>query len=279
MQRMIARRRGSFKANGGTDQIMFGISMPSGSVVTKVQSHVSLGALVPTTLADFRAYGVEGWVLPIVDPEAAVSFTTIWDNLVPKDTDVQAIDLDTGTADTTSFFEPGEADWSQLLQIGLRPRRVFQRLRLLSAWGPPNLGQVMLDTTFKWLPRDNFVINLARPIRVSRPSVLVFAIASPAMDDEGTTIESSLAENEWGQIKYIEQVIERAMMDLLGLTEAGATTPWEEATDLLQKHLEPDMVVDAAMLGATTTWHGVHDSRIHMRVKGTFEGMTLTTGR
>ena len=36
-------------------------------------------------------------------------------------------------------------------------------------------------------------------------------------------------------MQYFEHVVERSMMDLLGITEAGAESPWEEASDLIQK--------------------------------------------
>ena len=36
---------------------------------------------------------VEGWILPVLDPDAGSSFDTLLDTLVPKDTDVEVIDL------------------------------------------------------------------------------------------------------------------------------------------------------------------------------------------
>lgn len=283
MQRMIARRRGGTSAGAGQDGIIFGVSLPSGSIVHNIQSRMVIERKSLTATAVVHAYAIEGYVFPVVDPEAAVTFKNIWDTLVPKDTDTQVLDLDTGTADATNFFEPGEADWSQLIQIGMRPKRIFQRIRILTPGGPPNNGAVQVDTTLKWYAHDSFVVNIRRPIRVSRPSVVMFAVSSPNMDDTTQTGELSLAESEWGRVKYISEVMNMSMLHLLGVTtaaeEATAESSWEQATDLLQKQLEPDVLEDSGMTWEPVTWAVNHDTKVNMSVVGNFEKMTLTTGR
>lgn len=279
MQRMIARRRSSGSVAANTDEVIWGISLPSGTRVHSVKGPMSVHANSFAAMDEVAAYGCEAWVLPVMDPDAAVSFTTLWDQLVPKDTDVQTIDLDTVAADATPFYEPGEADWSQMLQIGLRPKRVFQRIRNFTA--ASSGAPLFLDTTLKWVPRDTWMMNIGG-FSVSRPSVLVCAVASPLLDDMGTTIESSLSEKKWGQVKYITHTLEQAMLNLLGLTtaaeEATATSSFELATDLLQEHLEPDVIEHANMSWESSTWHTFADIKIAHSVPGTMKAV-ITTGR
>lgn len=277
MLRMMGRRRTQRNIGSNTDGVIFGISLPSDTVVNRVRADVHLisTSVIDSLLAVW--YGCEGWILPILDPEDNASFDTIWDQLVPKDSDAQTLDLDTGASDTTSFFEPGEADWAQLLDVGLRPQRVYQRLRMLSyatAAKPHTVADIA-----KYTPSDVFRIEINRRLVVRQPSVLVFAVASPVLDDTVNTIETALSETEWSQVKYMEHVMERAQMDLLGLTEAGSETPWEEATDLLQAHLEPDVHEDTAGRFGNNTWNVFTDALIDHSVVGRLGKMTVTTGR
>lgn len=278
-QRMVARRRGSVEITGGTDEVSWGISLPSGTRVHSVSGKMEILATALAGIDSVRGYAVEGWVLPLVDPDAAATYTSLWDALVPKDTDVQDINLDTISADNAPFYEPGEADWFQLLKIGLQPKRVFQRIRNISAGGH---GEIILDTTLKYLPRDSFRVAI-KPFSVSQPSVLVFGVASPAMDDTNQTGHTALSEKKWGQLKYMTHTMEQAMLHLVGLTtaaeEATALSSFELATALLQEHLEPDVNDDPDFLWDATVWHSMHDIKVNHEVVGTFGNMTLDLGR
>jgi hypothetical protein len=275
---MQVRRRGARVVSAGSDKVLFGVSLPSDTSIANIRARMSMEAVSVTVNQKVNAYGVEGWVLPVTDPDASTTYQTLWDQLVPKDTDVQTIDLDTGAVDSAPFFEPGEADWTQLLNLGVRPRRIYQRLRFLTLGSTSSL---VLDSSngIKWLAKDNWTIRLDRPFRVNRPSVLVFGFASPGLDDTTTSEEGPLAENEWGQVKYIGHVVDRAFMDLLGLTEAGAETPWEEATDLLQKHMEPDIFEDTGGQMEAQNFFTYTDAIMEHRVPGEVARPQLTTGR
>lgn len=277
MFRMIARRRSQILAGTGTDQVMFGLSLPSDTVVNRIRANVELTGSVDKAAAEGLWYGCEGWILPILDPEDNSSFEVIWDQLVPKDSDVQTLDLDTGAQDTATFFEPGEADWAQLLDVGLRPQRIYQRLRMLTYASTPK-PHTVADAP-NWRPTDVFRIEINRRLVVRQPSVVLFAMGIPVGDDTTTVVETALSETEWSQVKYMEHVLERAQMDLLGLTEAGAETPWEEATDLLQSHLEPDLFEETG--GAWAAWSAnvFTDALIDHSVVGRLGKMIVTQGR
>lgn len=269
MLRMFARRNSQRTVAPGTDVAAFGLSLPSDSVVNDIRVKMMFSG-TDMNFGTTVAYAVEMWILPILDPDAANDYDDIMDALVPKDTDVQTIDLDTGAADTSPFWEPGEADWSKLLDIGLRPRRLYHKHEWKTIASPGGFLRQDTETPFNniWLPTGEMTIRVKRRLRVSQPSVLVLAVGSPSLDDTTITPHGHLLENEWGRVKYAGDMLKQAHMDLIGLTEAGAETPWEEATDLLQKHLMPDMVEITAGSYATQTWTVVTEAVIDHSVKG-----------
>lgn len=271
---MYARRRNQIDTAAGQDDVLFGISVPGESVVNNIRCDVHLVGKNSFTQGESAWYGVEGWILPIMDPDTTANYNVTWDRLVPKDTDGN-MDLDTGAQDQSSFFEPGESDWSQLLDIGLRPRRVYQRLRLLSYATAPKPHTE--SDAVKWTPTDAFRVQVARRLYVKQPSVLLFAVGSPNVDDVTTTQEQHLEEDEWGRVAYAEHMVEQAQMDLLGLTDGG--TSIASATDLIQKHMEPDMYNQTA-----GSWRGLAakvwgDALIDHSVKGRLGKVSLSTGR
>ncbi len=282
MIRMFARRQSAKVVAAGTDEFLFGITLPSDSVVHDIKARVKLWDFTETarTLDLITAYAVEGWVLPLLDPDSAQGFDNLWDTLVPKDTDVQVMDLDTGAADATPFYEPGEADWSTLLDVGLRPKRLFHRHRF-QTFGDSIFTAFDSATPFNvlWTPGDQFTIHIKKTIRVSQPSVVLFALASPAMDDDTTTAEAALTEPEIGQVKYVGHVLERAMLHLFGVFEAGAETPWEEATALLQKHLDPDPQYEASLTSQAITWACHVEAMIDHSVVGRLDTKSVSMGR
>lgn len=278
--RMFARDRGQILASSGGDQIITGIALPQDTVLNDVKVKVNLINQGTLTTDQAAFFGVEAYILPVLDPDAGVTFETLWDTLVPKDIDTQTIDLDTGATDTTPFFEPGEVDWTQLLDVGLRPRKVYSRYRMSTVH---NAVFAYKDSESPFEKRyqggDQFTIRIKRPMRVRQPSAFVVGLASPSMDDTTTSLRSVLAENEWPRIKYAGTTLEHAMIDLLGLVEAGAETPWEDATDLLQKYLEPDVYEETAGRFSGVNWLAFYDSMFDLSVVGRLGVRAVSTGR
>ena len=200
---------------------------------------------------------------------------------MPKDTDTETMDLDTGAADSSPFFEPGEHIWEGIVDVGLRPEKIFGRYRLLT----PVSGAHHQDTdpntpfSFRWRPGEKFTVRVKARKRVRQPSVLVIAIGSPNIDDTSNTLHTAFAENEWPQIKYASNMLERAMLHLFGLTEAGATTPWEEATALLKKHLEPDVFEETAGTFVGSQYNAVGRAILDHSVVGELKVGAVTSGR
>lgn len=195
-------------------------------------------------------YACGAYLVKVEDPDTAVSYQALWDRHVPKVSDLDTIDLDTAGEDTSPFWHPGEADFDAIFDMGDRPLKLFMRKKMLNFANPGSAGMRFQDaaTPFaaQWLGADSFKVKVNRSIRVSSPSVVLIAISSASMDDTTATPHTVLTENEWAQVQYVEATLERALMDQMNLVEAGAETPWENASVLLRKHLAPDVFEETA---------------------------------
>lgn len=280
--RMYARRTGQISTGTGSDQVMVGMSLPKDTVVHDIKVNVSMmGVQDDRTRSQACFYAVEGWILPIFDPDAETVYDTLWDTLVPKDSDVEAIDLDTAASDASPFYEPGEHDFTKIFDIGNRPEKVYGRYRMLTmANGALNIYQdVVSPYDHLWLPGDRFSINVKRRLRIREPSVLLFGIANPTTDDLSSTLPKSLAEEKWGQVMYMGEVLHRAMLHLLGLTETGAETPFEEASALLKEHLEPDVYTEDSGVFVTQGFTVYTEMTVDHSVPGMLKPTMLSSGR
>ena len=91
--------------------------------------------------------------------------------------------------------------------------------------------------------------------------------------------ETALAEAEMGQVKYVGHVLERAMLHLFGVFETGAETSWEEATALLQKHLDPDFFLEAGNSASATAVRCMYEVMIDHSVVGRLDTKSVSLGR
>ena len=101
-------------------------------------------------------------------------------------------------------------------------------------------------TPNQYLPTDYFKVKVGSRQRVSQPSAVLFGFSIPSLDRTTATQETALAENRWAQMKFIGTVVENALQSVIGLVEAGAETPWEDAAQFIAALLEPDVVEETA---------------------------------
>ncbi len=282
MLRLKARRAWSMQTQQGADSIMFGLTLPSDTVVHGINiKSTFLGANEASVAPSVFGVAFEGWVLPLLDPDAGLAYDVLWDNLVPKDSDVDTLDLDTQATDTTNFWEPGEIDMSAVFDVGLRPRRLVHQHSFITLANGALIVWQDNQTPFllKYWPGGAFNWSSRAGFRVNQPSAVVFAVSSPNMDDV-QEIPTVLSEAQIPQVKYMGDVLERALMDQLGLTESGAESPWEEASVVLKEHLDPN-VYEPASFGVmqSIAWNSHGEAMIDHSVTGRLKLGTVTTGR
>ena len=235
---------------GGLDDIVTAFDLPADSVLEKVMCNVSMigqNAAIEREVA--QPYACAAYLIELDDPDAVEDYETLWDRFVPKYTDQDAIDLDTGVADVSPFWEPGEASFEQLFEMGDLPLRMFMRRKIMTFADPGSAGFRFqpAETPFEpqWMAADKFTIRINRRVRIRKPSVFIVGIAIPSGDDT-TTSRVTLTEIEWGQIQFVESTLERALMDQINNVEAGATVTWESASLVLRKHLAPNIFEEVA---------------------------------
>lgn len=282
MARMFARRASKVTVNGGADLVVFSISLPSDTVIHDIRLKASCLSGSVLTTSQICGYAMEGWILPIFDPDAAINVNTLWDQLVPKDSDATTLDLDTVAADATPFWEPGEVDFAQMFDVGLRPERIFHRHRYLDqVTGAIGLiDNAAPPTALDWQPGDRFTFRHRKRLRIRQPSQLVFAFAAPSGDDTDATLPTALAEPDWFQIKYIDHTLERAMLSMFGLVETGAETPFEEATVLLSNYLDPDFHELTGGQFISPNWEVLAELGVDLSTPGSMpKGRMITGGR
>ncbi len=276
MIRMFPRRRSQILINAGVDKVLFGISLPSECRLNNLHAtvHVLGVGVHPVTVATM--YAIEGYILPVLDPDAGVDLDDIWDALVPKDNDTDTIDLDTQALDTTSMFEPGESAMTEIMDVGLQPERIYATQRMNTF---ANAGFRQEETSvLEWSVANVHRIKLGKRYYVKQPSVVLFALGNADTLDTDVTARTALAENEWARVKYIELVLQQALMQHFGLVEAGAETPWVEAAQLLRKYIEPDVFEQSGGAFASETLRAYANVTMDVSVPGQMGKIQIGTG-
>lgn len=281
MTRMIARRIFAVSTSAGTDDVVAGMWLPSGTTINGIRGSVSMHTQ-EVSVNQVAQGALEGWILPVSDPDANETMSAIWDRLVPKDSALNSIDLDTAAADASSFYEPGDVLWEEVIDIGLQPRRIYHKHQMSSLGD----GSVFIhqdeESPFLIIPTlgQKYRVGINKRMRVSVPSLLVFAIASPLTTrTSATQATAGMAEEDWFQLKYIDHTLERAAISLFGLIETGAETPWEEAAGLLRRNLDPLVLEADAGIFIAATWFADGEFVFDVSVTGSLGKATISTGR
>ncbi len=271
MRRLLAQRMFQRTVAGGADAVVAGMWIPAGSVINGVNAYVNFEGNAVKTLSEIGLGAVEVWFLPVDDPDDGASMDTMWDQKVPKDTEVDSMDLDAGSIDATAFWEPGDVTWEEVFDIGMQPRKMFHH-HFMTSYGF-NSRMVNQDPEtpfgFQYLPGKTVLVQIRQRQRVSGPGLLAIGVSSPdALSTSASIATGAMAEADWGQMQFIDEVLERAQLDLIGLTEAGAETPFEEATALLRRHLRPPILEVTAGTFVQTTWFAQGEARFDVSVEG-----------
>jgi len=282
MIRTFARRMSQTVVPGGEDRVVAALSLPSDSVIHDIRFDIHLRGAggVEVNVLSIIPWAVEAWLLPVLDPDAGASVDAVWDTLVPKDTDVATMDLDTGSAVGNTFYEAGEANWNALFDVGLRAERLYHRHGVITALN--NATGLQRDPedpwNFEYYPTERIRGKIGKRLRVRQPTLLAVGVASPSGDDTTTSVETVLGADEWGRAKYLRDLLTYAMHHVLGLGSAS-NTPWDDATELLQKWLDPDVYEETAGSFANNVWNVYAEMVVDFSVVGELALSSVSSGR
>lgn len=238
--RLFGRRISQRTIVGGTDQVLVGYPIPTDGVLNNVHLEVHVIGPDGSNFQSMGMYGIDGFVIPALDPDSGQTYQSIWDAQVPKDKNFVAgdLDLDTIAADTTPLFEIGTPNLSGIINMAAgNIQRIFKRRKWMSLangsfYTPDTAG------TDARVAIDHFTTQVRKNVRVPGPSVVLFGMSLPDTLQTTTTEPTIPAEAEWLLLMYLEVVLEQAFMSLAGLTETGAESPYEESMAFIAELVE-----------------------------------------
>lgn len=192
------------------------------------------------------SYSVRGYLFELDDPDTEVANpNTVWDRLVPKDSDFgSTLDYDTGAGDSDPFEQPGMINIEELF-AGYLPELVFDRTEILHAMSP---GSVVTGST-TWKPMSRIRSHMKRNLRVQNPSVLMYAISSPVWGTGYDTYDAGandrqqwVPENivDWTVLTEPEDFVKDWMRQAMGIT----TSINQETIKQLYRSVEQIHVMD-----------------------------------
>lgn len=260
------------------DEIIGALALPGDSRLNGLSGRCQVIAETRTSVLTIASYGLHAYVVPMLDPDGTHTPQSIWDAQVPKDKNISSgvLDLDTENADTTSAFEMGQVDAEKVIGLSTAPIQVFDRTRLLSFASP---GAKAFDTADEtYIATDQFRLGLKHPVEVDLPSILLFGFSSPDTLQSTTTFFIPQSDQEWAQLTYLQDTLRDAFKELVGLVEAGAETPYEDAASIIASLLER-LVEESAGAFLPVTWRVFSEFSFDLTLRGDMDVSVLTGQR
>lgn len=233
--------------NAGQDEVIGHAPIPSEGSLNNVWCECHVVATGAIDVKEVALYGIDGRVLPDDDPGDGQTLDGEWDLNISKDQDVSsgAFSMDPGSSESGPMFEPGEPSLENIMGLALQAKEEFYKRRKMMSFMSIARG-FETGTPNTFLPGDVFKFHSGRKFEADRMSNAMLVFSNPSLDDVTTTAAISFdSEAKWMQMKYFEVVLEQSWFQLMGVTEVGAETPWEEAALLVEEILEPTVIEES----------------------------------
>lgn len=192
--------------------------------------------------------------------DASLSLQTLFDQMVPKDIDLDVtaggddIDWDDG-GEAAPFEEPGHINFNDMVDLGLRPTELQEREVLVSP-ASPGAKMFHVDTTDEYFPTARMTMGRNLRHRAKDASYFLLALGSPSWDETTTTEPSTIANQEYSLLTYPDVMFDMMLPDLLGMTEAGAESPFSGAAASAVGFVEPPVFeLAGGGLFSAVTWN------------------------
>ena len=244
--RIFPRRYGERSVAANSDAVLFGFPLPPGGTLNRLWAKVHIRGQEETDVDQAYMYGCSVWIVPVPDMDDTSNFDTMWDKFVPKDEAESegGFDLDFASDVQPEFAAGGEIDWHDVFEIdNLAPREVWHRTELLTVCNTPTGYTEQAAADDHYLPTDAFKIRVGKRHRVKEASLVLCGLSSPSWDNtRAATAMVVPTEKRWMQYKFLGMTLGQAMIDAIGLIEAGAESPYAEALAWISELLEPNTV-------------------------------------
>lgn len=245
----------------GSDQVVCSMPIPPGGVFLGARAtiHMVTSTHVPlaTTACGFFAKSI---ITPLGGAmmDTALSVQTLFDQMVPKDIDLSIVagsdevDWDDG-AITAPFEEPGHINWNDMMELGSRPVYLQEKGKLVSM-ASQGAKFPHVDTTDEVFMTGMMNMGTNKKVRVKQASYYLLAIASPSWDETTASVPTTIVDANWSALTYPDVMFDMMLPDILGLSEAGATSPFAEMAGFAVDLVEPSVFEEDTNRFLPITW-------------------------
>lgn len=244
-------RFGMRQSGASADEVLVGWPIPSESTLVGLDAKIHIIGSTAVGLSTLVAYGLDAYVIPLLDPDAHDDLDLIWDELVPKTTQDITFEL-SDVADQDPVWEPGElqSEYFTGIQVG-QAEEIYTKRKFLSA--AESLNGTYDRTAHTWFPMDFVTMKISKKYFTPTESAILIGISTPALDRDTSDNEllPGAVTAEWILMKYIDRTMEQVMDLQTGLfTEGTGTFGLDEAENFIEDLVSDWNVVDAALFVA-----------------------------
>lgn len=260
--RVIRRTIGAQTVGAGIDRVVGSAPLPKGGKVLSVTGELHVIGGEAMQVDEFSAYGFSAHLVPIQDPETAILYGRLWDDVVVKAFDpsivaaTPTLDLDWETADLSPEIEPGEVDVDALLGMTQGAKELMSpRLEFIS-WAKSRQGGWTAATPDVFVGSDYKTFGTKKKLMAEVPSVALIGFSSPSLDDvrEQAAELSYATAGEWYMLQNMNETLRDMGKMQAGLSETGNIRPGSDATTLLMDLIAPPMLDESTTMYSVQTW-------------------------
>ena len=172
------------QAVASTDRVVSGIWMPANSVLKVARGYIDFQASTIGLALDVFVGAASMWWLPVDDPDTTGTMDSVWDSQVLKDSVVVSLDLDTQSLRTNPEYEPGEAKWAKLFDVGVEVKHLWKEkfMSTLSRNAVAPHQDTETPFAYEFIPVGLLRPELPVTIRTSTPGLLAVGVSSPNLE-------------------------------------------------------------------------------------------------
>lgn len=253
--RVIRKTTAALSIAVGADEVLGWAPLPTGASLVSVTGELHIVGFENRAIAQFAAFGMSGYVIPVVDPTNAITIKETWDTMVIKSQDPtltaasNTLDYEWDVADTTPTVTPGEMRAETMMGLGDEKQKEFfpPRIEWLSFAKGPQAGFVA-GTPDAWSPTALRRFRSRRRLTATEPSYAMIAVTNPLLADV-VSVENTLdTPAKWAMLANLRNILGDFWRMQTGLTEAGAESPYADVTTAIRELTAPDMLDETSTL-------------------------------
>lgn len=245
----------------GADEVIAVMPIPRGGKLTNVWGDVHLVSQTNPDRDKAASYGCHGFIIPDYVDSESLSVDTLWDNMVPKDLDIDVtagardVDVDPETPVGGPVEEPGEANLNRVFNVANDSVRFYNRERILTVASRGLSEPVVSSEVDLWMPNDHFKVRIKDQFRVENFSYAMIAVSQPSWDEVTTGNESTFDQTQTTMLENLEATMMMALPEILGLTETGAESPFSNFANMIKLLVEPQVEEETASAFTTLNYN------------------------